>query len=495
MNLLDKQLNLAFKFLFIFCLCLLVLRFFNSISFIEPLHVQTGGAEDTSFIGIWFIKNGIYGYDHFLNFKIQINSPNILSLFHYNWLFYYLNATVVTFTQKILSLNDLWLPTIVRITCFILTLLCFIFFYKSLNVLNKTKLSFFLSFYLFFGPLTGFWVISGKPDIFYIVFEVLAIFIILNTQFRRNYINLLLIIILLYFSWSVKQTSVVTITGFALFLLYKKKYTFFLFLVGAFISFLTLTKFFGPNKLFESIFWQGGAAISFDFKHFINVFLDSISKGLVFYVGLICFILNFSKKKKFMVFLKSLNDNQIFILISLILSTSQIFFSFHYGSAVNYYYIFFIYLALFLYSEFNGFIKIKKMKIFFISSIYIQIILISFIFFGIRGSLSPVKYYNIDEFRKCTENLQLPIFSDHKPYYRLPWITPNENPILVTMMYKNFIKDMNFKNTPIFKSIKNGQFKTLIIRNSNKYILKDYEYLKKCKTLNDLDVKIFVKSK
>ena len=58
MHLFDKQLNLSFRLLFIICLSLLFIRFFNNVSFFEPLHVQTGGAEDTSFIGIWFIKNG-----------------------------------------------------------------------------------------------------------------------------------------------------------------------------------------------------------------------------------------------------------------------------------------------------------------------------------------------------------------------------------------------------------------------------------------------------
>ena len=455
--------------------------------------MQTGGAEDSSFIGIWFIKNGIYSYDHFLNFNVDIDNPNILSLFHYNWLFYHLNALTVIFAQKVFNLSDLWLPTIVRITCFILSLFCFIFFYKSLNILNKSRLSLFLAFYLFFGPLTGYWVISGKPDIFYIVFEVLAIYVILNTQANRNYFNLLLIIILLYLSWSVKQSSIVTISSFAFYLLWKRKYNFFLFLCSVFIIFLSLTKFLGPNKLFESIFWQGGSAISFSIDHFFNVLLDSVSKGLIIYIGLICFLFNFFLKKNFNVFFKSLSDNKIFLIIGIILSSSQIFFSFHFGSAVNYYYIFFIYTSLFLYSEINDFLKEKKIKILFILGIYLQIVLILFIFLGIKGSIRPVKYSNINEFQKCVKNLQAPILSDHKAYYRLPWITPNENPILITMMYENYIKNLNYKDTPIFKAIKNGQFKTLIIRNSDQYILTNYKYLKSCKSLNGMSVKIFVK--
>jgi hypothetical protein len=84
MHLFNKQLNIAFKLLFAICLSLLSLRLFNTISFLEPLHVQTGGAEDTSFIGIWLIKNGVLGYDHFSKFSVDIENPNIFSLFHYN---------------------------------------------------------------------------------------------------------------------------------------------------------------------------------------------------------------------------------------------------------------------------------------------------------------------------------------------------------------------------------------------------------------------------
>lgn len=495
MHLFQKQLYLSFRLLFVVCLALLSIRFFNSISIFEPLHVQTGGAEDTSFIGIWFIKNRIFNYDHFLYFKINIDNSNVFSLFHYNWLFYHLNSLSIILFQKIFELNDIWLPTIVRINCFVLSVLSFIIFCKSLKIISKNKISFFFSFYLLLGPLTGYWVMSGKPDIFYLFFELLAIYIILKTHSNRNFLNLFIILILLYLSWSVKQTSIVTISAILFYFLLKRKIKYFLFSLTIFSFFLILTKILGPNKLFESIFWQDGAAISFNFNHFFRVFLDSISKGLIIYTGLLCVFFNILLKKDFYNYFKSLNENQIFLLIGLFFSTSQIFFSFHYGSAVNYYYIFFIYGALFLFTEIENLLNKKEFNFFIISSVYVQIFLIMLIFFGIKGSLKPIKYSNVEEFKNCTSSLKTPILSDHKPYYRLPWITPEGNPILITMMYENYISNLNFKDTPVFKEIIKGSFESLIIASPEKYNLKNYNFVKKCNSLYGAKVNVYIKKK
>lgn len=495
MHLFDKQLNLSFRFLFIICLSLLLIRFFNSVSFFEPLHVQTGGAEDTSFIGIWFIKNGLLNYDHYLYFNINIDNPNIFSLFHYNWLFYHLNSLSIILSQKIFNLDDLWLPTIVRINCFVLSILSFIIFYKSLNIISNNKFTFFFSFYLLLGPLTGYWVMSGKPDIFYLFFELFGIYIILKTQFNRNFLNLFIILIILYLSWSVKQTSIVTVSTLLFYFLWKKKIKYFFFTLTIFSGLLILTKILGPNKLFESIFWQGGAALSFNFNHFFAVFFESVSKGLIVYTGLLCIFLNIFLKKNFYKYFKSLNENQIFLLIGLFFSASQIFLSFHYGSAVNYYYIFFIYGALFLFTEIENLLNKKKFNFLLLSSVYVQIFLIVLIFSGIKGSLKPIKYSNIEEFKNCISGLKGPILSDHKPYYRLPWITPEDNPILITMMYESYIKNLDFKETPVFKAINKGSFESLIILYPEFYNLKNYNFVKKCNSLFMAKVSVYIKKK
>ena len=81
--------------------------------------------------------------------------------------------------------------------------------------------------------------------------------------------------------------------------LWERKIKYFLFTLIIFSGLLVLTKILGPDKLFESIFWQDGAALSFNFHHFLRVFLDSISKGLVIYTGLLCVFINIFLKKVF----------------------------------------------------------------------------------------------------------------------------------------------------------------------------------------------------
>ncbi len=147
---------------------------------------------------------------------------------------------------------------------------------------------------------------------------------------------------------------------------------------------------------------------------------------------------------------------------------------------------------MFLFTEIEDILSRKKINFLFISGVYVQIFLILLIFFGIKGSLKPIKYSNVKQFKNCVSSLKTPILSDHKPYYRLPWITPEDNPILVTMMYENYIKNLDFEETPVFKEITKGSFKSLIIANPEKYNLENYNYVKKCSSLYETKVNIYV---
>ena len=62
------------------------------------------------------------------------------------------------------------------------------------------------------------------------------------------------------------------------------------------------------------------------------------------------------------------------------------------------------------------------------------------------------------------------------------------------MMYQNYIKNFDFKNSPIYKAVNNGNFKTLIIRQNHQYNLDKYKYLKTCKSLRNIKINIYVKT-
>ena len=106
-----------------------------------------------------------------------------------------------------------------------------------------------------------------------------------------------------------------------------------------------------------------------------------------------------------------------------------------------------------------------------------------------------MKISNIEEFKNCISGLKGPILSDHKPYYRLPWITPEDNPILITMMYESYIKNLDFKETPVFKAINKGSFESLIILYPEFYNLKNYNFVKKCNSLFMAKVSVYIKKK
>ena len=496
MNQLKRALYLNLVILCLVCLILISLRFINTISFLEPFHSQTGGAEDTGFLAIWLIKNSLWNYNHFENFSIHLDQPQIFSVFHYNWLLYYLNGTIVNLIQSILNVDDLWLPTIVRISCLFFSIIIFVILIKTFNLIKKDNINYLISFYLIFGPMTGFWVISGKPDMFYIIFEISALFFFAKNIKNLNFNKILITILLCYLSWSVKQTSFVTLLSVGLFLLLNKKYLYLISSIILFSILLFLTYFFGPDKLFNSIFWQDGAALSFSYKHFFNVFLDSVSKTVFIYALFLIYIAKIFLKKNFFkqkILIK--NDFHFFFLIGFIISLSQIFLSFHYGSAVNYYFIPTIYCALILAPLIHDFNNENKItKLFYLLSINLQIILIFFIFLQIKGSLAPIKYNNINEFSKCVKNLKSPILSAHKDYYRLPWITLYEdnNPILPSMMYENYYKNVKKENRPLNILVKEGKFQTLILGETGSYDLKNYILLKEC--ISTKPVKVYIKN-
>lgn len=484
-----KFIDINLFVLFFFCVLLLVLRLFNTISFIEPLHVQTGGAEDTGIFAIWLIKNSFNSYSHYLEFELEIENSHLFSAFHYNWLFYYLHAFLAKFSSDLLKLDDLWLPTQIRINTLIFSIIVFFYLVKIYNLFINSYKNIVFAFYIIFGPLTGFWVMSVKPDITYLLFEVVGIFLIIKNLKDLNYFKILLISILLIGAWSVKQNSFVTALSFALYLIFEKKYKFFFFFILNLTFFFIIIITLGPETLLENLSWQKGSALRFDSVHFYNVFKDSFSKILIIYTSLFIFIIKILYRKTNSLNLLKKDKKKYFLIIGSVCSLSQILFSFHYGSAVNYYFIFSIYISIYLINYIGN-----SNNLFLNLSIIVQIILILLILIGFKGRNSPVVYKNINEYINCVKNLKSPIYSS-KEYYRLPWITlqKDNNPIMENMMSENYYSNNLYKLRPISKLISDGKFSSLIFfgKHKNLYDLKNYKFLKYCS--NEKNISIYIK--
>ena len=203
------------------CFVLFCIRFYNTFS---TLHSLTGGIEDEGLLAIWLTQNTDYFQNHYLNYKLSIISDlKIFNLFHYNWLWYFLNSEITKISLDLFNLSDDWFANLVRINNFIFSIFSLFFLYLTITIKSKIKyLNFCLAFLILFGPLTGFWNISAKPDFAYLVFEIFAIYYFLKNINKLDIFKIFIVTLFLYFAWSVKQTSIITSSAIFLYLIIKK---------------------------------------------------------------------------------------------------------------------------------------------------------------------------------------------------------------------------------------------------------------------------------
>tara|TARA_A100001011_G_scaffold242683_1_gene250681 strand:+ start:2109 stop:3620 length:1512 start_codon:yes stop_codon:yes gene_type:complete len=490
-------LNLSFLILFLSILILFILRASGTFSFISPMHVITGGAEDSGLLAVWLIKNGQHSFDHFKEFSfLGFEKTELHSVFHYNWLLYYLRSFFVIIFQKLFFLNDLWIPTLIRLLTLIFSFLSFITLFSILSEiykLEKFKL-FILSFIIIFGPVTGFWTISAKPDFNYLFFELFAFYLSLKYLDKLNFKILIFIAFILFLSFSTKQTSVVLLLSLFFYLLINQNFKkIFIFLL-TFFSLNALSFYILGNEAFENIFLHGGYGIELQFNHFLLVFFDFLSKSLHVFIPFIA--LSFLRTKKFF---NLQNNKSKFLIIVLLFSLIQVIPSFHIGSAVNYYFIFYFSVCIYMFNffcnkDFNFNQTEKKLIIFFN---LIQVCLIVMVLSGIKGNTTPYEYKNVKKFKQCLidKNVEGKGFLDNLKYYRLPWISNqnDSNPLIVTMVYEIETKEIDIEERPIFKVIKNGKFDYLVIKGSQddakiKYDLNKYNFIGNCYANQELSI-------
>lgn len=120
-------------FIFVLCFTLFSLRFYNTFS---TLHSLTGGIEDEGLLAIWLTQNTDYFQNHYLNYKLSnINDLKIFNLFHYNWLWYFLNSELTKISLSLFNLSDDWFANLIRINNFIFSIISLFFF--IFNRFNK----------------------------------------------------------------------------------------------------------------------------------------------------------------------------------------------------------------------------------------------------------------------------------------------------------------------------------------------------------------------
>ncbi len=481
----------AIKYLLILLFSLVLILFSTRFYYtFSTLHSLTGGIEDEGLLAIWLTQNTQYFQNHYLNFPLSSEiDMRIFNLFHYNWLWYFLNSKLITFYQYIFNLSDEWFANIIRINNLIFSIISFVFLYLTFSIKCKIKyLSIPLCFLVLFGPLTGFWNMSVKPDFGYLVFEMIAIFFFLKNIDKLSITKILVITLFLYLAWAVKQTSIITSFAIFLYLIIKKNKLIFYYCF-TFIILISLTFFLGGENYIRNMLWVDSKTL-FSINHFLKLLISSIGKIFPVFVISILFFLTFFKNG-FIIFKK--NNYLLFCFIGFISSTINIFLSLHVGSAPNYYFLTSIYLLLLTSNYVTNFINSKNIKLFelraFNLSIFTQILLIILILSGYLGKIKPFYFSHVQKIKSCTNKLNKPIFfGSSLEYYRLPWINGQyeKNPLI-----KNWFYDRKYSETPpvdtiIYKLIQKGKFKSLVLSsNDNKIYLLDKYYLSKiCEAQN-----------
>jgi len=394
-------------------------------------------------------------------------------------LWYFLHSSLITLSQKIFNLSDDWFSNLIRLNNFAFSIISLIIVNLLLFIKSKNKsINFGFSFLLLFGPLTGFWNISAKPDFGYLIFEVLAIYLFLVNIEKLNIKKILIITFFLYLSWSVKQTSIISSIAIFIYLALKKDKLIFYYCVF-FLFLIILTFIIGGENYIKNMLWLN-AETKFSLNHFIKLLLSSVAKIFpIFSLGFLFFLNNLKGN-----FFEIKNSNfNLFCLIGLICSLINIVLSLHVGSAPNYYFVTSIYLLLISSNYLEKFTKNYQIKFYekliLNSSLVIQSILVSLVLFGYLGTVKPIYYSDVKILRSCTKNLLHPIFFGSADYYRLPWIAGQyeKNPIIQNWFYSRKYNNVDLPETPLYKIIKKGKFNSLVLSDyeKNSYSLDKYK--------------------
>jgi len=490
MNKKKSQTESLLYLLFLFTLILFVIRLYNTFSI---QHSLTGGIEDEGLLAIWLTKNTNFFQNHYLFFPTIENFDNkIFNLFQYNWLWYIANSYLVALFENIFSLSDKYFANLVRVNNLIFSVISLVILYLICPKQKiSPKINFIFSFFIIFGPLIGFWNISAKPDMAFLMFEIFAIYLIIKNINKLNWKNILFITLVLYLSWSMKQTSIITSIAFFIYLILKKN-TIIFFYFFFFLTLIIVTFVIGGETYISNLLWLN-AKTNFSLLHFLKLFFSSILKILPLVVLSLLILISLKKEKKIQI---KNNNILLFLIIGIICSTINIILSYHVGSAPNYYFISAIYLLIFVIFNYEQiFLFNSNFNNIFNLSLIIQIVLIIFVISGILGRTKPHHFDQVQEFKICTSNIKTPIYFSKIDYYRLPWIAGHyeKNPLIQNWFYDRQYENQDISKTPIFKFIKNGIFQSLVLTNDfeQKFNLKEYKLLKECNL--DQVYKIYIK--
>lgn len=192
-----------------------------AVSVVLPLQIQTSGAEYEALFSLWtFVQGGAVYHD-------RLAIPYNAGLF--NWLFYVFYGSGVAAVQQTTGLDDPWLPTVARmITLTGAAVFCMAagVAFRQLAGTDKTarRLGLCFAVLISFGPLTGYWTITARPDVWAIACDAVGCAAMVTLWPTRRRWAVAAALIAAYLGWSFKQTDVVLPITVVLFLVSQRAF-------------------------------------------------------------------------------------------------------------------------------------------------------------------------------------------------------------------------------------------------------------------------------
>ena len=464
--------NIYEKLLFfssILTITIFLIRFSNTISIFELKHLFSSGFEEESLLSIWYkIYNQNLYVDH-------LEYPYRWSI--YNWLFYDLYSHFFIIIKKIFNIDFIWLPNTLRLLTFLGTIFIAITFLKSSLILNsKTKTNFHLIILVLFGLSFGYWNMTVRPDVLSLLFEAIAIYIFIKNLKKKQIFQIIIIALLLYISWSFKQTSLITLVSINIFWLFNKEFKKIFFLNLTYLSLVFITVFINNDFYLKSIYFFDTFYV-FNIKIYLlnlsKIFIKNIFLIISFTIFIFIYFKNFKKK---------LFDLNFFLVVGSILSFIYILYVFtNAGSSENHSFIMLYYLSLLLINNEKIILENNNYKNILSCSLIIYIFACILILSNQLGRLSPKYYLEIQNYIKCINEKKLgnKIFIDSN-YHSLPWITNYSNPTVTTYNYQFELKNNRLTDGGHEGLMVEGFFDNLILINPKKFNLEKYEKIDQC---------------
>ncbi|MEX0694528.1 MAG: hypothetical protein WD075_08805 [Rhodospirillales bacterium] len=452
---------------------LMAVRLYLIISFAEPLQIITSGDEQASLFSVWKAVNDQAVYTD------PTRSPYTMSFF--NGLFYYSYGLWTSFWLATLSLSDSWLPTVSRFFSLLGVAAAWLSLTRLLQISgarvcgNTDIISRLMppacASVLCIGPLMGFWAFTVRPDLWALVFEIIAVLAFVRLYAEKNLTAVLLAVVFLLLGWSFKQASIGVIAGIGLFLLFERQWRLLAIYTVLFIAVWTTIIYLGGELYRHSIFFTQ-IQLEYSLSHSARVWSNGLSKSLPIVGPLAVVFVVLVKNQTFRTFFLG-NWICRFFLINLGTSSLIIFLmTIQNGSAENY-----LFTPLFLASgllvcghaasrsQLSGMSSFNAVLL---TTTGVQALLCCLVLAGVIGVLDGTKTHRqwVDTAR-CINQLPKPIFTEGT-YLSLPWMTESAEPFVLSYTYSRARKSgIPHEKDGIGGRINNGEFATLAIsRNS-----------------------------